>query len=844
MDYRQMKQLLVRHSCLNISDLGIKILTMRFTNQLVLLLSGVLCSLSSFAQITVTNTQTPTQLVQNVLIGSGIVASNITFNGTTAGANAISNTIGYFQKGTSTFPMNAGVVIGTGNVNSLPGAGSVFQSSTTGGGSDPDLVAISGVPNIYDAAVLEFDFVAVGDSMTFRYMFGSEEYEEFVGGGVNDAFGFFISGPGITGTFTGGTAANLAIIPGTSTFVSINSVNQNTSPTLCGGSPCYHNNEIGNFYGTSSVLDGYTTLLMAVSSLQCGGTYHIKLAIGDGGDSVYDSAVFLEANSFSSNSVTIQTQGSLFSGSFTDTILAENCTSTELLFIRPEWSIDTSQTFTITYSGTANPTADFTGLNGSVTFPIGVDTLVFTIAPVNDGIAEPMEWIQIKGYTISVCGDTLYDSVTLYVVDQYDLTYNLPDTLVVGCAPNQVPVFINNLAGSIPPYSYAWDFGSTTNPTLVPASSTLPITVMHYVTVTDGCGNDFVDSVALVHDVTPPNISISPNDTLYIKCMPNTVTPSVVLTAGASAPYNYVWSNGATGTSITISDNGINGEQIPFSVTVTDGCTNTATANGVVIVDQSLVIDPIISTPSNVCSSTGTVTGTVLGATTLVGPVNYAWTGPGPIGPNASTWSNVGSGWYYLTVTDDFCSAKDSVFVNTLPLPLAQFTATPSSGLAPLTVTFTNQSQNGITYYWDFGNGQTAVTTNTNSVTTTYTTEGDYIVQLIASQGSGCEDTAYLVIPVSVLYPPTWVIPNVFTPNKDNVNDVWFVETEFVEKIELVITNRWGNVMHESDSPFAAWNGKAKSGNLAEEGVYFYKIIFYGIDGSVTPAQGFIQLTK
>lgn len=792
-------------------------------------------SFCSFGQtFTYQNTLTPVSLVQDILIGSGVTASNITFNGSAVNANTIQTSAQSF--GATGFPFASGVFLKTQGASTI---------------SDPDLSAIaSGSPT--NGAILEFDFVATGDSLVFNYVFASSEYTGYTCSSFNDAFGFFLSGPGLSGPYSGG-AVNLALVPGTNIPVTINTVNSGVpsggNPAPCAAlDPSWQSNSIyfttanGGFSGQG--FNGSTVSMIALSGLVCGGTYHIKLAICNVFDTALDSGVFLKANSFSSNAVTIQAEASLFSGSFTDTVLAEGCTSTDLIFIRPESTIDSAQTFTITYSGTASPSADFTNLNGSVTFPIGVDSLVFNIVPIDDGISEPMEWIQIKGYTISVCGDTLYDSITLFVVDQYDLTFNMPDTLTVGCAPNQVPVLINNLAGSIPPYSYAWDFGATTNPALVPASSTLPITVMHYVTVTDGCGNDFVDSLALVHDVTPPNISLAPNDTLYIKCMPNSVTPTVVLNAGASAPYNYVWSTGATGTSISITDNGVNGEVIPFSVTVTDGCTNTATANGVVIVDQSLQIDPITATPSNVCSPSGSVTGNVVGATTVVGPVNYAWTGPATSGPNSSTWSNVGSGWYYLTVTDDVCSDKDSVFVDVLPLPIAQFSATPGSGLAPLSVVFTNQSQNGVTYYWDFGNGQTAITTNLNSVSTTYTQEGDYLVQLIASQGSGCEDTMYLVIPVSILYPPTWEIPNVFTPNKDEVNDVWFVKTEFVEKIELVITNRWGNVMHESNGSFAAWNGKTKGGTLAEQGVYFYNIIFHGVDGSVTPAQGFFQLNK
>lgn len=807
---------------------------MNYKNYLIIAFTILFSSVSFSQTFAYQNTLTPTELVEDILIGSGVTASNITFNGTAANANIIQPAAQSFTATGFSYP--AGVYLKTQNASTI---------------TDPDLTAIAS-GSITNGAILEFDFVATGDSLVFNYVFASVEYTGYTCSGFNDAFGFFLSGPGITGPYSNG-AVNLALVPGGNIPVTINTVNSGTpsggNPGPCAAlDPNWQANSIyfttanGDFTGQG--YNGSTVDMVALSGLVCGATYHIKLAICNVLDTGLDSGVYLKANSFSSNAVTIKAEASIFSGSFTDTILAEGCTSTDLIFIRPESSIDSIQTFTITYSGTASPTADFTNMNGSVTFPIGVDSLIFNITPIDDGITEPMEWIQIKGYTISVCGDTLYDSITLYVVDRYELTFDMPDTLTVGCAPNQVPVFISNLAGSIPTFSYAWDFGATTNPALIPASSTLPVNVTHFVTVTDGCGNDFVDSLVLVHDVTPPVISIAPNDTLYIKCMPNSVTANVVLNSGSSSPFNYVWSDGSTGTSINISDNGTNGEVIPFSVTVTDACTNTATANGVVIVDQSLVIDDITSSPSNVCSATGSVTATVAGASTVNGPVDYAWTGPGPNGSNASTWNNLNTGWYYVTVTDDDCSANDSVFVNQLPLPNAQFVATPPSGLAPLSVVFTNQSQNGVTYYWDFGNGQTTTTTDLSSTSTVYTQEGVYTVQLIASQGAGCEDTAYLTVVVTVLYPPTWTIPNVFSPNEDHSNDVWNVETTNVAKIDLVITNRWGNVMRQTNDEFAIWDGKTPSGNLAEDGVYFYNMVIYGTDGSENPLQGFIHLTK
>ena len=162
---------------------------------------------SSHSQtFTYQNTLTPAQLVQDVLIGTGVVASNITFNGTAANANSI-QTAGQTFSATG-FPFANGVYLKTAGASVI---------------TDPDLSAIaSGNPT--NGAILEFDFVAVGDSLVFNYVFASSEYTGYTCSSFNDAFGFFLSGPGLSGPYTNG-AVNLALVPGGNIPVTINTVN-------------------------------------------------------------------------------------------------------------------------------------------------------------------------------------------------------------------------------------------------------------------------------------------------------------------------------------------------------------------------------------------------------------------------------------------------------------------------------------------------------------------------------------------------------------------------------------------------------------------------------------------
>ena len=145
----------------------------------------------------------------------------------------------------------------------------------------------------------KFDFIATGDSLSFNYSFGSEEYNEWVDSGYNDVFGLFLDGPGITGTFQN-NSINLAIVSihtdGTPHQHQQRIVNNNLN------SEYYIDNE-SNADPNATEMDGFTVTMTASSVLQCGETYHIRMCIADGGDGSYDSVVLLEAGSFSAGSV-------------------------------------------------------------------------------------------------------------------------------------------------------------------------------------------------------------------------------------------------------------------------------------------------------------------------------------------------------------------------------------------------------------------------------------------------------------------------------------------------------------------------------------------------------------
>jgi hypothetical protein len=132
--------------------------------------------------------------------------------------------------------------------------------------------------------------------------------------------------------------------------------------------------------------DAHTVVMQAVASVECGQTYHIKLVIADAGDQAFDSAVFLEANSFSSNGVQVQIASATGSAAIT-----EACDSAIVTFIRPEDQVGTALTIPYTIAGTATNGTDYPFLPGTITFPIGVDTVQFYVTPSADGFAEGTE---------------------------------------------------------------------------------------------------------------------------------------------------------------------------------------------------------------------------------------------------------------------------------------------------------------------------------------------------------------------------------------------------------------------------------------------------------------------
>lgn len=215
---------------------------------------------------------------------------------------------GYFEKGDSDFPFESGIILTTGYAKEAegPDSGTTSEGGSNWGG-DPDLEYLINLTTEYhvdanNATIFEFDFVPYGNEISFNYIFASEEYPTYACGNFNDAFAFIISGPGITPD-PGLSGKNIALLPN-GDYVTINNVNAD----ICGDDEFFVEGAYGNPFDDIEY-GGRTVPLTAYSEVESGETYHIKLMIADASDYSWDSAVFLEAGSFSLGGTLVDLEG-------------------------------------------------------------------------------------------------------------------------------------------------------------------------------------------------------------------------------------------------------------------------------------------------------------------------------------------------------------------------------------------------------------------------------------------------------------------------------------------------------------------------------------------------------
>jgi gliding motility-associated-like protein len=432
-------------------------------------------SYSGKAQLIITP-QPSFQALAQRLVGNGVTINNVSFTGSRFMTSFFKNQAGQTQIG-----IDSGIVLTTGRAKTLgtnwgvDGNGVNIASATDANSpwglpGDADLGLAIGSTNLEDACVLEFDFVPLGDSIKFNYVFSSEEYIPQFVCSFNDAFAFFISGPGITGL------KNIALIPGTNIPVSI--FNLNKVP----GGACHNNGQyyVDNSNNAFFTHDGHTVVLTAKEKVQPCQTYHLKLVIADAGDDAVDSGVFLEARSLTSSSFGIKnlTQTDPAGNSY----LVEGCATGAFNITRPRKD-PFPLNITLSYSGTATNSVDMQTLPLSVIIPANDSFVTVNVIPLIDGIPEGIETIKV--YALAGCTSGLPSDSTLIEIRDYDILSLTPDTATI-CRSGSVQ--LNASAG----YSiYQWLPDPTLSNTGIPNPVATPVNnVTTYIcTATEGSCN-------------------------------------------------------------------------------------------------------------------------------------------------------------------------------------------------------------------------------------------------------------------------------------------------------------------------------------------------------------------
>ena len=424
-------------------------------------------------------TYTPEELVKDHFIrGSCQNVDNIQTIGSEFG-------LGYFSNAQDVLGFSKGIIISTGSIEDAVGPNDDIETTTSFnnvvGDVDLDIFSTSVV---LDATGIEFDFIPFSNQVTFKYAFASEEYCEFVGSIFNDNFGFFVSGPGINGDFFN-NAINVATLPNSGDYVSINSVNHitNTSfyikneleadATQC-GTPFAPN------YLDKIEFDGFTTPLKATIDVIPCETYHIRLVVGDVGDDKLDSAVFLESKSFDLGgkvNLIAKSEGS------NEPIAYENCRNGEFVFTR---GVNTNISLPLQVNFTISPISDpiegidFEVLPSSITIPANQNSFVLPVNILPDALIETPERLRLE---IDFDCECLASSqADLFIEDLVEMEGTFEEIYV---CPDQEFTIGPAVTGGVAPYEFIWNTSATTQFLMVTVNEPTNFTV----TITDVCGD-------------------------------------------------------------------------------------------------------------------------------------------------------------------------------------------------------------------------------------------------------------------------------------------------------------------------------------------------------------------
>jgi len=380
-----------------------------------------------------------------------------------------------------------------------------------------------------------------------------------------------------------------------------------------------------------------------------------------------------------------------------------------------------------------------------------------------------------------------------------------------------------NISGGNLPYTIHWNNGAILD-------SIYNLSYGTYVISVFDAGNCFAsDSITLINSPNPILNITSVNVTCFGENSGSaTVSPLIGV-----APFSYNWSTNPIQYGQTANNLGLG----HYSVNVVDfaGCLGFDTVS----INQpdsfnvvSTVINPICNNGND-----GSIGVTVMGATP---PYTYSWNTI-PI-QTSSLIQDLSEGNYAVSITDNNNCLYTSPQFSLVALTQihASFITTPEEGFTPLIVQFNFTGSGTNSFVWDFGDGNTSVLQNPSNI---YTTSDTFHILLTVNSNSPnfCTDTAMFALFVDK--PSDIIIPNVFTPNGDGVNDYFFARSINIKIFEMIIYNRWGSEIFRTNSLIDKWDGTVH-GSPSAEGPYYYLLKAKGTDNKEFQLHGSITLLR
>jgi gliding motility-associated-like protein len=759
-------------------------------NGIKFILFLVFYSTVTTAQITVDDTRTAQQLIENVLVNSTCAnVSNFSATGDTF--TAVQNSYAYFNSGASNFPFTEGVVLSTWSSRNSIGP---FDTSNRGDGDtswkgDTDLEQALGITRTFNATILEFDFIPLTNLISFNYIFASSEYQTYYPCNFSDGFAFLIKEDGTT------NYTNLAVIPGTSTPVSSKNIHPIINPVTDSqgfhdGCPAIKEEYFGGSNtsptNTSPInYAGQTVVMNAQSNVIIGKKYHIKLVIADQGGNYYNSAIFLQAGSFKSKidlgSDRLATSNPIcFGESLTiDTKLPTNLGYTF------KWYKDSSPT---PISGATNPSYIVTSPG---TYRVEVE-LGSSACPATDEIKiEYAPEIILKNTSLVQC-DNDNDGITIF-----DLTK--ADAIVKNNNPN-----INTLEY----YKSQTDAQGKINPITNPATyknTVVNQTVFARVTNTLGCVNYAQVQLVVANNTISTQNPVEScdldgtQDGLTQFNLNTQITPQVIngLPAGLTVEYY-----------LNQTDAVAQKNQLPNLFTNTTPNQQVIYARIVngpdcyKITPETLVVNTF--DPPNFQDETFPLCdGSNLNLTVDSGYSSYLWS----TGSTTNTENISNPGEYTVTISNTNGCKKTK-----------KFTVKPSGiGLITnATVTDFSGTDNSVLISYS-GNGDYEFSLDGNfyqdNPLFTGLNAGAYNATIRDKNGCGIS-TPYQVYVLDY--------SRFFTPNNDGYNDTWKIKNiDLLPKSTIAILDRYGKLLKQLGSNSIGWNGTYNGRELPADDYWF-----------------------